>query len=143
MPELKFSCAQCGQHISCDELWAGQQIQCPACKNTLVVPGAHAAPPAPPAATTPTQVSHAPTTGRPKLAARATQMERATPANVADHRRSLPRPPKGENAPLKYAIIGVLLLALGGVAYHYVPGLLGKVQEMETPIGASGPATGG
>src|ERR1051325_6353490 len=51
MPELKFACPGCGQHISCDELWGGHTIQCPACKQDLRVPLPPAA--APPAATAP------------------------------------------------------------------------------------------
>jgi hypothetical protein len=44
MNEIKFSCSQCGQHILCDPLWSGSEINCPACQQTVVVP-----PPAPPA----------------------------------------------------------------------------------------------
>ena len=38
MSEFKFSCPQCGQHILCDPLWSGSEINCPACQQTLVVP---------------------------------------------------------------------------------------------------------
>ena len=38
MSEFKFSCPQCGQHIQCDTLWSGRQINCPACQQPLVVP---------------------------------------------------------------------------------------------------------
>jgi len=38
MSELKFSCANCSQHLSCDENCAGQQITCPSCRQTITVP---------------------------------------------------------------------------------------------------------
>jgi outer membrane lipoprotein-sorting protein len=50
MPDFKFSCPQCGQHIECDTSYAGVQIACPICNQAIVVPqppGVHAAPPAP------------------------------------------------------------------------------------------------
>ena len=49
MSEFKFSCPQCGQHILCDALWSGRQINCPACQQPLVVPSL--GPPVPEAAT--------------------------------------------------------------------------------------------
>src|ERR1043166_7089696 len=76
MPELKFACPGCGQHISCDELWGGHTIQCPACKQDLRVPLPPAA--APPAATAPRPSSLVPqppaapgklSIGRPQAAA--------------------------------------------------------------------------
>jgi DNA-directed RNA polymerase subunit RPC12/RpoP len=38
MNEFKFSCPHCGQHIQCDALWSGREINCPACQQPLVVP---------------------------------------------------------------------------------------------------------
>jgi hypothetical protein len=38
MAEFKFPCPACNQNIICDELWSGQQIQCPSCHAELVVP---------------------------------------------------------------------------------------------------------
>jgi len=38
MAEMKFNCPKCSQLISCDELWCGQQIQCPTCQTTIAVP---------------------------------------------------------------------------------------------------------
>jgi hypothetical protein len=42
VPEFKFSCPSCGQHIRCDECYSGSQIICPSCKNEIVVPQANA-----------------------------------------------------------------------------------------------------
>jgi hypothetical protein len=38
MAEFKFSCPQCGQHIQCDTSYSGMQIDCPICKQAIVVP---------------------------------------------------------------------------------------------------------
>ena len=38
MAEFKFPCPLCGQNISCDTRYAGSQIHCPACQQTIVVP---------------------------------------------------------------------------------------------------------
>ena len=38
MAEFKFPCPACYQNIICDELWSGQQIQCPSCNAQMVVP---------------------------------------------------------------------------------------------------------
>src|SRR5690242_8324713 len=38
MGEVKFSCPQCQQRLSCDEMYGGQQIQCPACATLVEVP---------------------------------------------------------------------------------------------------------
>jgi DNA-directed RNA polymerase subunit RPC12/RpoP len=37
LSEFKFSCPSCGQHIRCDEVYSGRQINCPSCKNWIVV----------------------------------------------------------------------------------------------------------
>jgi DNA-directed RNA polymerase subunit RPC12/RpoP len=38
MTEFKFFCPQCGQQIQCDTGYAGTQINCPACQQSIVVP---------------------------------------------------------------------------------------------------------
>ena len=48
MSDMKFSCPQCGQHITCDELCAGREVACPGCQQTLVVPHVAPTPAAPP-----------------------------------------------------------------------------------------------
>ena len=36
--EIKFSCPFCAQHLACDESCCGQQISCPNCQRSLIVP---------------------------------------------------------------------------------------------------------
>ncbi|HEX7576407.1 MAG TPA: hypothetical protein VF430_00050, partial [Verrucomicrobiae bacterium] len=50
MAEFKFSCPQCGQRIQCDAGYAGAQINCPSCQQSIVVPQAPRFAAAPPAA---------------------------------------------------------------------------------------------
>jgi hypothetical protein len=40
MAEFKFFCPRCGQQILCDTGYSGTQINCPACKQVVVVPQA-------------------------------------------------------------------------------------------------------
>src|SRR5512136_1912839 len=42
MSDFKFSCSNCGQHLSGDERYAGLNIVCPACGKTITVPTAPA-----------------------------------------------------------------------------------------------------
>jgi len=38
MPEFKFACPHCGQHIQCDDRLSHKQLKCPACQVLIVVP---------------------------------------------------------------------------------------------------------
>jgi len=38
MSDLKFSCPSCGQHIQCDQGFAGEKIPCPGCATLIRVP---------------------------------------------------------------------------------------------------------
>src|ERR1700734_2700945 len=73
MPEFKFSCPQCGQNIQCDTGYAGVQINCPGCQQTIIVPqpaGLSAPPALPPAAPSSARASAAaPATNRRTAAA--------------------------------------------------------------------------
>jgi DNA-directed RNA polymerase subunit RPC12/RpoP len=147
MADIKFSCAHCGQHISCDEAWAGHEIQCPACQNKLIVPPAQPPASAPAPAINP-PVSQPPSSSRPKLSAGATQVARSTVPGPSPRRQSVPRPPKTGNPILKFAVIAVVLAVVGGAGYRYLPGLLSQVQEMGTsktaaPANAGGGGRGG
>jgi hypothetical protein len=144
MAEIKFSCAQCGQHISCDEPWAGHQIQCPACQSQLTVPRPQ--PLAASAAIDPRPlVPQPPTPSRPKLSAGPTQVTRSTPPSTPN-RQSVVRPPKTGNPVLKYTVMTVVLAGIGLAAYNYLPALLTQVQEIgtsKTPSTGAAPVVGG
>ena len=145
VPDIKFSCGQCGQHISCDEAWSGHQIQCPACQNTVLVP--EYKPAAAPASANPVAgVAASSASSRPKLSAGATQVTRPTQPSAPPQRRLTPRPPKATNPAIKYAVIAVLLLAVGLLGIKYVPGLINQAQEAGTPnptTSGGAPASGG
>ena len=128
MSEIKFACPQCGQHISGNEHWAGYRIQCPTCATTLTVPGAlpppAAAPPVPQSLVPQPPASHGP-----KLSARATQVARSTAPGSIPIRQLAERPPRSNSLLLKYAVYAIVLVALGGAGYLYLPGLLSKIQD--------------
>ena len=128
MAEIKFSCPQCGQHISGNEQWSGRQIQCPACATTLTVPGAPP-PPAAAAPAPPSLVPQAPVSHGTKLSAGATQVTRPPAPGSIPIRQLAERPPKRENPLLKYAVYALVLAALGGAGYNYLPSLLNKAQD--------------
>jgi hypothetical protein len=129
MPEFKFSCPQCGQHLSGNEQWSGHQIQCPACATTLTVPGTVAAP----AATAPVPkslVPQPPVSQGAKLAAGATQVARSSNPEPMPRQQLTARPPKSDGTLLKYALYAIVLAALGGAGYLYGPSLVSKVQNI-------------
>jgi hypothetical protein len=128
MPEIKFSCPQCGQHLSGNEQWSGHQIQCPTCATTLTVPGA----PPPPAAAAPVPQSLAPQPSASqgaRLSAGATQVARSTVPGPTPRRQPPARPPRSSSPLLKYAGYAVVLAALGWAGYAFVPSWLSKIQD--------------
>ena len=142
MAEIKFSCG-CGQHISCDDAWAGHQIQCPACQNNIVVPQAQApaAAPAPNYSKQPLQTANSP-----KLSAGLTQVTRPKAPAVAPQRRPV-RPPKTANPAIKFAATAIVLLAVGVAALVYLPGLLKSTSDTggsaKTSAQSAGSGAGG
>jgi hypothetical protein len=140
---MKFSCPHCGQHIGCEDAWSGHQIQCPGCQGSLVVP--HAQPPS--AATAPApgpRVSQASAHSGAKLSAGATQVTRPTAPRSVPPKPVAPRPPKTGNPVLRFAVMGVLLLAVGLAALKFVPALLNGAHDLAgSPAATSTPAPGG
>ncbi len=129
MADLKFSCPQCGQHISCDEAWSGHQLQCPACQTTLLVPQTQPPPSAP--------APQPPPPGRPRMAGGPPQAPRPKTPGPAAPKRSMPRPPKTGNPVLNFALLAIALAVVGALAYNYVPGWVNQAKEL------GGAATGG
>jgi hypothetical protein len=128
MAEIKFSCPQCGQHISGNEQWSGRQIQCPVCATTLTVPGA-LPPPVAAAHAPPSLIPQPPASRGTKLSAGATQVTRPPAPGTIPIRQLAERPPRRQSPLLKYAGYAIVLAVLGGAGYIYLPSLLNKVQE--------------
>ncbi len=137
MADIKFSCPHCHQHITCDELWGGHQLQCPSCQGTLTVPArpAPAAPPPPPPPPRPVSAS-APAAGSgsshvfkapsggPKLSlgkAHAPSGEAgaaaAAPQKSIPIRNLAPPPPKKANVILTIAKVVAVVAVLGVGGY--------------------------
>ena len=128
MAEFKFSCPQCGQNIACDDLWRGQQLQCPGCQATLTVPAVPSAigqvGVAPPAASAP-RISIA----RHQPAEAAAPPPQSTPApRPAPQRRGAPAKAAKKDGLARYASIAVIVIA-AGVGCYYGFGLFQKMQK--------------
>jgi len=142
MAEITISCSHCGQRIVCDDQWAGQQTQCPACQTQFIVPSL--APP-PPAAAAQSTVGQPPATSRHRLSAGATQVTRSNrPAPIS----SSPRPRrKGSTSNLVgYIVLAVVLLVGGWAAFTYLPGLIEQAKEptsSSSTTSSSAPAKSG
>ncbi len=133
MAEIKFACPNCGQHITCDELWGGHQLDCPSCKNPLVVP-AQAAPQPPPTPAAPRSLVPKPPAGvEPRLAinaAHATQAAEA-PQRTIPIRNLAPPPPKKKNKLVTYGVGALVVMALG-VGGYYGYGWISHMQNKFT-----------
>jgi hypothetical protein len=128
MPEFKFSCPQCGQHLSGNEQWSGHQIQCPTCATTLTVP--QAPPPLMAAAPVPQSlVPQPPVSHGAKLSAGATQVARSTVPGPAPRRQVAARPPRTSSPLLKYGVYAIVLAALGWAGFTFVPSMVSKIQD--------------
>ncbi len=141
MAEIKFSCPSCNQHIKCDELWVGHQIQCPACQNNLTVPQVQAAPaPAPkPVVRTVAHQPHGsaaqgpppPPSGQSKLAlGRPNQGEAAETGAKSGpvFRNYMAGQKKKSGGPMKWVGIGAAVVVLG-VGGYFGYGWLSDYQE--------------
>jgi hypothetical protein len=131
MADLKFSCPQCGQHIGYEEAWAGVQIECPACHNSIIVPQLQRPLAAPPASI---PVSEPAKPAGARLAPGITQVPRSTAHAPAPAKKFIPQNRGGENALLKYSVMAVVVAALAGAGYFYgLPLITGALQQESAP----------
>jgi hypothetical protein len=119
MADIKFACPHCSQHITCDELWGGHQLDCPNCKNPLSVPAVAAPAPATPAAAAPRSLTpKVPEAAEPRLAINPTATATpGAPQKVIPIRNLTAPPPKKKSALVTYGITLVVLVALGAGGY--------------------------
>jgi hypothetical protein len=129
MADIKFSCPRCSQHISCDELWGGHQIQCPSCQGELTVPVVpKAAAPQPvaqqapaPIPTPSSLVPKPPAAAGPKLSlgapGHASPTATPPPTKPVPIRNLAPPKEKKANPVVKYAGIAAVLAVLGVGGY--------------------------
>jgi DNA-directed RNA polymerase subunit RPC12/RpoP len=139
MAEMKFSCPQCGQHIGCDDAWAGNQIECPACHSSILVPQIQRQPAASPA---PAVAKDSAKPAGAKLAPGVTQVARSTAHAPAPIKRDVPRPPGGDNSLLKYGVMIAVIAVLATVGYFYgLPLITGALQQEPTANSPGGAKT--
>ena len=118
MADIKFACPHCNQHITCDELWGGHELQCPGCQNNLVVPAPAGA--AEPAAKS--LVPAPPKGGAAKVAinrpqAHGTGAGAAAPNKAIPIRNLAPTVKKKQSPVVKIAIGAAVTVALGAGGY--------------------------
>ncbi|HLH54296.1 MAG TPA: hypothetical protein VKY92_11845 [Verrucomicrobiae bacterium] len=126
MPDLKFSCPKCGQHISCGEAWRGQTVQCPSCQTGIKVPE-------------PEAVSSASGSagGGVRLAAGVTQVARASSNAPATQKRIQPRGPKSTNPAVRLAGIALVIIVLAGLGLKFIPALVNQAKDLGTSKSSS------
>lgn len=119
MADIKISCPHCKQHITCDELWGGHELQCPSCQGSLMVPAPAAAPPPQPAVTAPRSlVPPPPPSHGPRLAVGQGGAQKPAEQNRAIPIRNLAPPKKKEtNLVARIAVTAAVLVALGAGGY--------------------------
>jgi hypothetical protein len=114
MADIKFPCPTCQQSIVCDELWCGQEIQCPSCKAQLVVPRQEAA-------EQPSLVPKPPTAGASKLSIGRHEKPPGPPPSgqrfVPGAMKPMAKPAKKKADVMKYVKVVVALAVLGGAGY--------------------------
>jgi len=117
MADLKFPCPACQQSIVCDELWCGQEIQCPSCQAQLVVPSQHApqqstlVPKPPPAGASKLSIGkHQPTPSAPPPGG-----QRFVPGSMTAMGKK--SKPKGKSNAMKYVKVAVSLAVLAAAGY--------------------------
>jgi hypothetical protein len=123
-PSIRFSCPSCDQHIECDFAWAGRNLPCPGCGQTLAVPGVPplptAADPEPPEPLPPSVLS---------LSERTVVTGRTNPGSPTTTRRAHPTPEVQQwatfsvAAPITVWILAKLLAGFSAAA-NVVMGLL-------------------
>ena len=122
---LKFSCSQCGQHISCGDDWSGLQIKCPACQCDLSVPQGQTPAASQPPASIRARITVAPTEEAPE----------PPPAAMPPAQRVGRRSKTGNKVVNKVVDWVVTAAVLGGIAWAcitYIPRLVNEVKTAES-----------
>lgn len=121
MAEIILDCPSCKKPIQADDAWAGQQIECPLCKSPLIVPPVPA--PSAPAGgggrTTGRQ--HVQVPGGMRFSTGAAQAPRVSDGRGLPQTTLPPKPVKRPNRAVRYAINGVMIVALAAAGWFGWP----------------------
>ncbi|MBI3851894.1 MAG: hypothetical protein HY298_16685 [Verrucomicrobia bacterium] len=121
MADIIFDCPSCKQPVQADDAWGGQQIECPLCKAPMIVPEAQGTAPQVGAKSLGKQLVSVP--GGTNLSAGAIQVPRPSSGRGIPIRNLQQPQAKRQNPVVRYAIIGVVIvaaLASGWVAWPYL-----------------------
>jgi len=110
MSQMTIDCPHCRQPITCDDQWAGQQIQCPACQGAIIVPARAGSAPAG------NPLVPKPPAGGPRLSVGQAQKP-ATPGRAIPIRNLAPEKRKKKNPIATYGIPVLLIAILGALGY--------------------------
>ena len=142
MAEIILDCPACKKPVQADDAWAGQEIACPICNATMLVPQA-AAPGAPAQSSKSSmgkQLVQVPTGT--KLSLGSAQVARAADGRGMTQTSFQPQKVKQKIPILRYAIIGVVIVALAASAWIAWPYLRPYVPFLKKAEEASAPAPG-
>lgn len=144
MAEIIFDCPACKNPIQADDAWTGQTIECPICKAPMTVPPTPA--PSAPVAGGSSSLGKqlVPVPGETKLSAGFTQVARASDGRGFTQTSFQPKQVEKQNPMVRYAVIGLVIVALGASAWiawphlkPYIP-FLKKSEESSTAAPAAG-----
>ena len=139
MAEIIFDCPACKKPVQADDAWAGQQIECPLCKAPMIVPpapaaGAHAGGGGRTPGRQQVQLS-----GGMKFSTGSPQAPRASDGRGLPQTGFQHKQVKKTNPMVRYAIIGVVIVALAGAGWYawpqlqpYIPFLKKTAEESAT-----------
>lgn len=135
MADIKFACPHCAQHITCDELWGGHQLECPSCKNPLTVPAAPAPAEAAPSNAPRSLVPRPPAAVEPRLNINAAHANPAAATGGGQKaipiRNLAPPKPKKKSALVTYGT-ALIVVALLGAGIYFGMGYVTKMQNKVT-----------
>jgi hypothetical protein len=148
MAELIFDCPACHQPVQADDAWAGQEIQCPLCQASMIVPAAQASGGATQDAGREIGKQLVPVPGKTKLSAGATQTKRSSSGSGPVFRNFQEKKVKQQHPAVKWAINGAVVVALvvaGWFAWPYarpyLPFLNKSGEEAAAPAASAGQPT--
>jgi hypothetical protein len=123
MADLRITCPHCNQAITCDDQWAGQQLQCPLCQGAFTMPGS---PPASAGKHNPL-VPKPPAGGGSKLSVGQAQVPAQAGRQIPI--RNLSTAPQKKDNPLVKILVGVVIVAALGVGGYYGFGYVKGIQD--------------
>jgi hypothetical protein len=117
MADMNFGCPHCGQAITCDSAWAGQEIKCPICQGGIIAPAPE------PGAASAQREAHSPLVPKPPPGGGGLKFTQNAQQPAKTGRdvpvRNLAPPPPKKKSKLVSILVTVVVLAAVGVGAYY------------------------